>query len=377
VTSGNGRSAATWPVRDRTLAVRVIIPLTRGVPPVSAFPVAELGECAATALRDSAAVLLQYGRSPGYAPLREWLGQHYGVAPDQVLIANGALEIFSFITQACLAPGARVFVESPSYDRSITLLRRTGADVIGIPLEDGGLDLAALERRVREKPPALVYVISDFQNPTGVSTSLEKRVTLAELARTHDFWIVEDAAYRALRYRGEDIPTLWSLAPDRVLHVSSFSKVLAPGLRLGYAVGPASTIALLARWAIDSYIGPVLPTQGIVYEYCRRGWLAANIARLRHLYRPRLEATLSALRQHLPRAIWTRPDGGFFVGITLPSECTMSTLRDRAEHAGLQITDGRAFFPTPEDGEHFLRFPFCSLTPEEIDEAAARLGRLI
>jgi len=211
----------------------------------------------------------------------------------------------------------------------------------------------------------------------GVTTRLEKRRRLATLAEEYDFWLVEDAPYRPLRYQGQDVPTLWSLAPERVLHMSSFSKVLAPGLRLGYVVGPAEMIATLAQWAVDTYIGPVFPTQGMVYEYCRRGLLEPNIERLKEVYRPRLQATFSALEKHLPQATWTRPEGGFYVGVTLPKGIEMVSLLARAGQAGLKLSDGRGFFPNSTDGDRFLRIPFCSVTPEEIAEGVSRLARIL
>ena len=353
------------------------INMTRGVPPAEVFPTEDLIRCAEVAMRRDGDVLLQYGRSPGYAPLREWLGRQYEVEPEQILIGNGSLEIFSFIAQALTQPGTRAFVESPSYDRTITLLRRAGAQVVGIPMEEDGLNLAVLEDEVKRGVPALVYLITDFQNPLGITTGLEKRRRLIALAEEHGFWIVEDAPYRALRYWGEEVPAMRSLAPARVLHMSSFSKVLAPGVRLGYLVGPADVVADLSAWAINTYIGPVFPTQGMVYEYCRQGLLAPNVERLKKVYRPRLQAVVSALENHLPQATWTRPEGGFFVAGTLPEGCDVMSLRARAAEAGLKLTDGRGFFPNPADGNRFLRIPFCSLTPEEIEEAVARLARLV
>jgi 2-aminoadipate transaminase len=353
------------------------INLTRGVPPVTVFPIEDLIQCSEAALRQDPYVLLQYGRSPGYAPLREWLGEQHGVGADQILIGNSSLEILAFITQTQLKPGTRAFVESPSYDRAITLIRRAGAEVVGIPMQEDGLDLEILQDELKKGVPALIYLIADFQNPMGVTTSLEKRKQLAALAEEHGFWIVEDAPYRELRYWGNPVPTLRSLSPTRVLQMSSFSKVLSPGLRLGYVIGPAGMIATLARWAVDSYIGPVLPTQGMVYEYCRRGLLSANIEQLKKLYSPRLQTTLSALEKHLPQASWSKPEGGFFVGVTLPEGSDMESLRARAGEAGLKLSDGRGFFPDPANGNRFLRIPFSSLTPQEIKEAITRLAQLL
>ena len=222
-----------------------------------------------------------------------------------------------------------------------------------------------------------MYVIADFNNPSGITTSLEKRQRLAELAREYGFWIAEDAPYRPLRYEGEDVPSLLSLAPDRVLHMSSFSKLIAPGLRLGYMVAPAPTIAALAAWAVDTYIGPVLPTQGMVYEYCRRDLLGPNIEQLKQMYRPRLKATLTALESHMGGATWPHPEGGFFVGVTLPEGTEVGGLMARAEPAGLKLTDGRSFFADPASGNRFLRIPFCALTPEQIEEGVSRLASIL
>jgi len=356
---------------------RTILDLTRGVPPVEAFPLDELACCAEAALRRDSNALLQYGRSPGYAPLRAWLAEQYGVRPAQVFTGNSSLEIFWFVIQTHLQPGARVFVESPSYDRALTLLRRAGAQIVGIPMEDDGLNLQVLEDELERGTPALLYVIADFQNPTGITTGLDKRKRLAALAEEYGFWIVEDAPYRHLRYVGQEVPTIWSLAPSRVLHVSSFSKVLAPGLRLGYLVGPTQPVAALAAWAVDTYIGPVFPTQGLVYEYCLRGLLEPNIGRLRTVYHPRLLAALSGLDKHLAGATWATPEGGFFVGVTLPDGSDVAALRVRAERAGLRLSSGQDFFPTAAEGMRFLRIPFCSLTPEEIEEALSRLACLL
>jgi DNA-binding transcriptional MocR family regulator len=158
--------------------------------------------------------------------------------------------------------------------------------------------------------------------------------------------------------------------------MSSFSKILAPGLRLGYLIGPETVIAKLAAWAVDSHIGPVLPTPGMVYEYCRRGLLDENIERLKDLYRPRLDTILSSLEEEIPEAEWTKPEGGFFVSGFLPEGTSIVDLRERAAGAGLKLADGRGFFPNPDDGNRFLRIPFCSLTETEIKEGVARLARL-
>ncbi len=352
------------------------ITFTRGVPPVDALPGEAVAECAAAIIRADPGVLLQYGSSLGYLPLRKWLAERHGLAVEQVLVSNGSLQIMGFLSRALLAPGDVVVVESPTYDRAITVFRERQARVVGIPLEADGVALDALEEALARHQPKLFYVIGDFQNPTGATTSAAKRRRIAELASARGFWIAEDVPYRQLRYSGADQPTFPSLAPERVLQLSSFSKVLSPGLRAGYLLAPAEVVARVARAAEDTYITPVLPAQGIVYEFCRRGLLEPNVARLRDLYRPKLEATLRALAAELPEAEWMRPEGGFFVGVNLPPGITTARLLARAREAGLVLTDGDGFFVEPP-ARTFVRIPFCSVSPTQIAEGVARLARVV
>jgi 2-aminoadipate transaminase len=245
-----------------------------------------------------------------------------------------------------------------------------------VPLESDGFDVNALESLAQSEKPKLFYVIADFQNPTGTTTSLPKRETLVRLAERHDFWIVEDGPYRDLRYGGQEVPTAFSLGSQRVLHLSSFSKVLSPGIRVGYILGPEDVVSKLAKLAEDTYVTANMLSQGVVYEYCRRGWLGPNIEWLRGLYRPKLEALASALEAYLPQARWTKPEGGFFIGVYLPPEVDTSLLQARAQEVGVKLSDGRGFFPE-ESGSAFVRLPFCALSPEEIREGIERLGSIV
>jgi DNA-binding transcriptional MocR family regulator len=354
------------------------IDFTRGVPAPESFPLEQLAECSAAIVTGQyGAQVLQYGPGAGFAPLREWLAERHGVAANQVLLGNGSLQILDFMGLALLEPGDTVFVEAPTYDRTITILRRHGARVVGVPMEDDGPDVDAFERALRETTPKLAYVIPDFQNPSGATAALAKRRRLAELAGQHGFWLVEDAPYRPLRYRGEQLPTLAELAPAHTLQLSSFTKQIGPGVRVGYLIGDTATVAQLAKAASDTYITPNLLGEAAVYEFCRRGWLEPQLERLRALYRPRLEAISAALRQYLPEARWIEPDGGFFLSVTLPEGVTAESLRTAGAAAGLALSDGRGFFPNPTDGERFLRLPFCALTPAQLADGVARLAGVV
>ena len=356
------------------------IVFTRGVPPPEAFPTEELGECFDAAIRDDAAVVLQYGQQPGYAPLRRELSKEYGVSDEEVLVGNGSLHLQDLVSAHLLSPGMAVFTEQPSYDRAITTFRRRGARVIGIPLEEDGIGVERLEAALRQEVPAFLYLVPDFQNPAGATLSLEKRRRVVELANEHGFWVIEDVPYRKLRYRGEDLPLLRSINPSRVITMSSFSKLLSPGIRVGFMIAPPDLIGPLTKLGEDTYLSPVLPTQAAVAHYLRRGMLEANVERLRELYRPRWRAMADAVRHELPAAQAFIPDGGFFVSVMLPEDA--DDLVGRARERGLVLTPGAAFFADPDDGkqtpgDRFVRLPFCAVTPEQIEEGVRRLASLL
>lgn len=349
------------------------INFTRGVPANESFPTEELIAAATAVLREQPAAVLQYGPAAGFAPLREWIAAWQGVEASQVLTANGSLQIVEFLCLALLEPGDVVFTESPTYDRTITMLRRHGARIVGIRLEPDGPDVGALEAALAKHRPKLFYMIPDFQNPAGATCAAAKRRRIVELAARHGFLVLEDAPYRLLRYHGSEEPTLRSLAPEHVLHMGSFTKLIAPGVRTGYLLGAPALLGRVAKVAEDTYISPGYLAHATTWEWCRRGLLPPQIERLKALYAPRLDACLAAIDRHMPDARATRPDGGFFLSITLPPGVTTTAVREAAAKRSLNLADGLAFFPDG-GGERFLRLPFCALTPAEIDEGVRRLA---
>lgn len=359
-----------------------IITLTRGVPPTEAFPVKELSICFDAALEGDPAVVLQYGQQPGYPALRHALAQEYGVADNQVLVGNGSLQLQDLVSAYLIKPGMTVYTEQPSYDRAIGTFRRRGARVVGIPLESDGINVDRLEAALKKELPAFLYLVPDFQNPAGATLSLAKRKRVVELANQYGFWVIEDIPYRKLRYQGNDLPMLRELDPSRMLTMSSFSKLLSPGLRVGYMVAPVEFVSAVTALGEATYLSPVLPTQAAVAEYIGRGWLAPNIEKLKALYRPRWEAMASAVRRELPQAQQYIPDGGFFVSVMLPEDANTHDLVGRAKQIGLVLTPGAAFFADADDGqpvhgERFVRLPFCAVTPDQIAEGVKRLASLV
>ncbi|MEN9937268.1 MAG: hypothetical protein RLZZ387_3847 [Chloroflexota bacterium] len=358
------------------------IVFTRGVPPPEAFPVDKLAECFDAALKADPAVVLQYGQQPGYPGLRRQLAAEFGVTEREVLVANGSLQLQDLLASYLVRPGATVLTEQPSYDRAITTFRRRGAKTIGIPLEADGLDVARLEAEVKRQTPAFLYMVPDFQNPAGVTTSLEKRRAILALAEQYGFWVVEDVPYRKLRYRGQDVPMLREINPERVVTMTSFSKLLSPGIRVGYMVAPVALVEAVTREGENTYLSPVLPTQAAVAEFLRRGWLQPNIDALKALYAPRWEAMRNAVRTHLEDCGAHEPDGGFFFSVTLPDDANSKDLVARAKEIGLVLTPGQPFFADADqgsapDGERFVRLPFCAVTPAQIEEGVKRLASLL
>src|SRR5215218_8686758 len=355
---------------------------TRGVPPPEAFPTEDLRACFDAALRENPDVVLQYGQQPGYALLREELAGEYGVSPREILVGNGSLQLQDLVSSYLLKPGAAVYTEQPSYDRAIKTFRRRGARTVGIPLEEDGISVERLEVALRREVPVFLYLVPDFQNPAGATLSLEKRRRVVELANLYGFWVIEDIPYRKLRYRGEDLPLLREIDPSRVITMSSFSKLLSPGIRVGFMIAPADLIGTVTRLGEDTYLSPVLPTQAAVAEYLRRGWLQPNIEWLKELYRPRWQTMADAVRRELPDAHAFIPEGGFFVSVMLSEDANIDNLVGRAKDTGLVLTPGSPFFADPDDGEavpgdRFVRLPFCAVEPEQIDEGVRRLAGLL
>src|SRR5271169_4545253 len=240
---------------------------TRGVPASESFPTAEIAEAAAAVLKEHGTSVLQYGPSPGLPFVREWLAEWRGVRVEQVLTANGSLQLLEFLCLALTKPGDTVVTEAPTYDRAITMLRRHHLEVVGVPLEADGPNLEAFEDAVRKRAPRFIYLIPDFQNPAGATCSGPKRRRIASLAEELGLLVLEDAPYRPLRYRGVEEPTLFTLAPKHTLHMSSFSKLIGPGPRLGFMLGDEGIIARLGKVAEDTYISPNNLAHGIAIEW--------------------------------------------------------------------------------------------------------------
>jgi DNA-binding transcriptional MocR family regulator len=327
--------------------------------------VVELADCAREAIARDGTTVLSYGPVGGYQPLREWIAERHGVEASRVLVTNGSLQGIAFL--ADLFAGRRVLVEAPTYDRPLKLLAARGIEVTAVAMDDEGLDPDALERALADgEKPALLYTIPTFQNPSGRTLTEERRRRLIELVREHDLLVLEDDPYGLVRYEGDALPTLFELeGGERVAYSSSFSKTIAPGLRVGYFVLPQALDAEFEAVAVSTYITPVLLGQATVYEFLRRGNFDANLDRVRGLLRARRDAMLETLEEEMRGASWSRPQGGYFVWLELPHEVT--------NVSGVTFVPGTDFGGAPNT----MRLAFSFVSPDEIREGVRRLAAAV
>ena len=353
-----------------------MISFARGAPAPECLAVELLADCARVAVEGDPGVLA-YGPGGGYGPLREWLAARHGVEPARVVLTNGGLQGIAFVFEELLAarPG-RVLVEGPTYDRPLKLLARVGADVVALPMDDDGLDPEALERELGAGA-SFLYTIPTFQNPSGRTLSVERRQRLVELAVAHGVPVLEDDPYGLVRYEGETPPSLYELqGGEGVAYTSSFSKTVAPGLRVGWFVLPAELAARVEDRAVSTYISPPFITQATIFELVDRGAFEPNLKRIQGLLRDRRDAMLAALERELGgKATWNRPDGGYFLWVELPTET--APLLARAEQAGVGFVKGSDFFPAGRGGERSARLAFSYESPSAIDEGVSLLASLL
>jgi DNA-binding transcriptional MocR family regulator len=355
------------------------ISFARGAPSPDCLDVELLSGCAQAALDRDGSTILSYGAGGGYGPLRAVLGERHGVEPERVFVTTGGLQGFVFYAAAQLQrrPG-RVLVEGPTYDRPLKLLGWEGAEVVSLPMDDEGLDPDALERELAGPPGSVsfLYTIPTFQNPSGRTLGTERRERLVALTAEYDLDVLEDDPYGQVRYEGESPPSLHELeGGNRVSFTSSFSKTVAPGLRVGYVVVPESLRAAYEDKAVSTYISPSLLPQATVHELISRGAFEPNLERIRALLGARRDAMLAALASTMPDGVsWSRPEGGYFLWVDFPDDVDAADLLRRATDAGVTFVPGADFYPDGAGGTSSARLAFSFETPERIGEGVELLA---
>ncbi len=369
-----------------------IISFGGGMPAPDVFPIEEFSEACQRVLKDSGPQALQYGPTEGYRPLREMIVRHsvrYGIeiTPDNVLITSGSQQALDLLGKILINRGDHVLVESPTYLGALQAWNAYGAEYITVPMDEHGMVTDALEEALRSGPK-FIYVLPNFQNPTGVTLAMERRMKLIELADRYGVPIVEDDPYGQLRYEGEHLPSAVVLDSQfrdnckvcyggNVIYLSTFSKTLAPGLRLAWVVAPPEVIRKLvqAKQGADLHTSPF--NQFVAYEVAKGGFLDRHVKLIRDVYRQRRDVMLAAMDGYFPPGVeWTHPEGGLFLWGTLPESLSSSDVLKTAIEQKVAFVPGGPFYPNG-GGHNTMRLNFSNATPEKIMEGISRLGRVI
>ncbi|MDR5811281.1 PLP-dependent aminotransferase family protein [Caballeronia sp. LZ019] len=387
--------ATPWQLSERarkltSSAIREILKVTErpevisfagGLPSPATFPVEQMRHASERILHDQPAAALQYSATEGFMPLREWVAARYSVngatiRPTQVLITTGSQQALDLLGKVLVDPGSRVLVETPTYLGALQSFSMFEPAYVQVPTDESGLIPERLDAALVANA-RLLYAQPNFQNPTGRRLPLERRRALAAFAKQAAFPVIEDDPYGALDYAGAPLPTLLSMAPDHIVHLGSFSKVLAPGLRVGYIIAPEALHFKLvqAKQATDLHT-PSL-TQRIVHEVVKDGFLDHHVPTIRALYRDQCAAMLAALERHMPAGVeWNRPEGGMFVWVKLPQHIDSMKLLEQAIAQNVAFVPGGPFFANQAE-HNTMRLSFVTVPPATIDEGVAKLGALI
>jgi 2-aminoadipate transaminase len=365
-----------------------IISFAGGMPDPQTFPVEELAEISALVLREKGATALQYGPTEGEPALREalahWLTrERLDLRAENILVTSGSQQALDLLAQVLIDPGDPVIVELPSYIGALQAFAAHRARMIGVPQDDEGIRTDLLEKTLerlsrRKRRPKFIYIVPDFQNPSGVTLTLARRQELLALASRFEVPLVEDSPYRVLRFSGEPMPAIYSLDPQRhVLALGTFSKIFCPGMRLGWLLTPEAWMErfIIPKQGMD-LCSPSF-TQFIAVEYMRRGLLDREVESIRALYSRKLGVMLAALEKQMPRGVtWTRPEGGLFLWVKLPRRMNATALFEKAIERKVAYVIGSAFFCNGK-GHHTMRLNFSYPSEEQIVEGIRRLAQVI
>ena len=369
-----------------------IISFAGGLPAPDVFPLEQVAQATARVLEEHGEQALQYGTTEGYKPLREMLARHTGryglhLTPDNILVTSGSQQALDLLGKVFINPGDRILTESPTYLGALQAWNAYGAEYVTVPCDENGMVVEELESAMRAGPK-FIYVLPNFQNPSGVTLSLERRHKLVELADRYGVPIVEDDPYGQLRYEGEHLPPV-AVIDERnchsgdvcytgnVIYLSTFSKILSPGLRLGWVTASPTVIAKLAQAKQGADLNTSTFTQMVAYETARNNFIDSHIQTIRRVYSQRRDVMLRAMEEHFPEGVnWTRPGGGLFLWVMLPEEIDTTELLKTAIEHKVAFVPGRSFHPHG-DGKNTMRLNFSYCKPELINEGIKRLGDVL
>ncbi len=357
-----------------------IISFAGGLPSPATFPITEMKAAFDKVLTQNGKLALQYGPTDGYLPLRQWIAdslstQGAKIIAEQVLMTSGSQQVLDLLGKVLIDEGSRVLVETPSYLGALQAFSVYRPQFVSVATDAHGLvphSVTGVADGAR-----FLYALPNFQNPTGRSLSVERRVELVETCARHGLPLIEDDPYGALSYSGAPFPKMLNMNPAGVIYMGSFSKVLTPGIRLGYVVAPLALVRRLelAKQASDLHTSQL--TQMVVHEVIKDGFLDTHIPSIRTLYGKQCQAMLAAMDEHFPAGVsWTKPEGGMFIWVTLPKHIDAMKLLDEAIANKVAFVPGAPFYANAAES-NTLRLSFVTVPPERIREGIAILGRLI
>jgi len=387
--------------RMKSSAIRELLKVTEnpeiisfggGLPAPDVFPVEEIFQACERVLHSSMApIALQYGATEGYTPLREMIARHTArfdleISTDNILITSGSQQALELLGKVFINAGDRIIVESPTYLGALQAWNVFGAEYVTVECDNDGMLPSSLDEALRTGPK-FIYLLPNFQNPTGITISLERREKIIELADHYGVPIIEDDPYGQLRFEGEHIPGIGVLDnkfrgnngsyKGNVIYLSTFSKILAPGLRLAWVIAPQEVIKKLAQAKQGADLHTATFNQVVAYEVGRGGFIDKHVLKIREVYRERRNVMLDALEEHMPKGVqWTHPQGGLFLWVTLPEELNATDLFKIAVTEKVAYVPGESFFPCG-GGQNTMRLNFSYCGPERINEGIARLGRVL
>ena len=377
------------PIREILHVIRQpgMISFAGGMPDPAIFPVEEFYACSEILRREGRDVL-QYGTTEGYAPLKEflatWLAPRLGRTPkmEEILITTGSTQVVDLLNWATINEGDAIIVENPTFLGSTLNMHNHGAHFLPVSCDEKGMlveDLPELIEKAQAEGRKVryIYCIVNFHNPLGCTLSLERRKRLLEISERYGVPILEDDPYGYVRFDGEHLPSLYSLDKDQAtLYAGSFSKILAPGTRIAWCVGPADIIRKMTVFKQGTDVCSSVVTQALVYEYCRRGYLDSFLPKIIAHYHKKRDAMEEAFRTHLPKdkVSYVTPEGGFFYWLSTP-EIPVNTLFEKAIEKKVAFVKGQPFYPMGNGGDHQFRMCYTFASPEQIDEGCSRLGK--
>lgn len=363
-----------------------VISLSAGNPAPDAFPSEEIAEISARILKEKPIDALQYSVTEGYAPLRNYLKDYMkekhniGNENDDLIITSGAQQIMDLATKSLCNEGDVVICEAPSFIGSLNSFRSYNVKLVGVPVESDGMNIEALEEKLKtEKNVKFIYVIPNFQNPSGVTTSLEKRKAIYKLAKEYGVLIIEDNPYGDLRYSGEYVPSIKSLDTDGiVIYAGSFSKVISPGMRVGWCVAPSAIIQKMVVCKQGQDVHTNIWSQMVAYEFVTKYDFDAHLEKLRKLYSKKAQLMMDLLDEHLaPYVTYDKIDGGLFIMCKLPDNIDMMKFCKDAVLRKVCVVPGNAFLADENEISHSFRVNFSTPTDEQLVKGVKILGELV